>query len=252
MSRRRGLLTASTAEHHHDKGEADVIATGDHALSATHAPAQVSEYYPVALDLRDRPCLVVGGGPVAEAKVEGLLSAGARVTVVSPTMTERLASWAAADRLVHRAREYCAEDLEGQQLVFAATDRRAVTETVAAEARRRGVWVNAADDPIYCDFLLPSVLRRGRLVVAVSTGGASPALAARVRRDLERHLAPEYAELVELAAEVRAELRAASRRPSGPAWRNALDGELIALLAEGRREDARLRLLERLAVAGCR
>jgi len=212
----------------------------------------MTELYPVALDLQDRPCLVVGGGPVAEAKVEGLLSAGARVIVVSPTMTERLASWAAAGRLVHRAREYRAEDLEGQQLVFAATHRRTVTAAVAAEARQRGVWVNAADDPVYCDFLLPSVLRRGRLAVAVSTGGASPALAARVRRDLERHLAPEYAELVELAAEVRAELRAQSRRPSSLAWRNALDAELVALLAEGRREDARLRLIERLGVAACR
>jgi len=210
----------------------------------------VIPYYPVALDLRDRLCLVVGGGPVAEAKVEGLLEAGARVTVVSPEVTEPLAAWAIDGRIIHRPHDYRADDLDGQQLVFSATDRRKVTEAVAAEARRRGLWVNAADDPAFCDFLLPSVLRRGRLVVAVSTGGASPALAARVRRDLEAYFAPEYDELVELAAEVRGELRSRAQRPVGEAWRGALDRDLVGLLAEGRRDEAKARLLERLGVAG--
>jgi len=208
----------------------------------------VIPYYPVALDLRDRLCLVVGGGPVAEAKVEGLLEAGARVTVVSPEVTELLAAWAIDGRIIHRPHEYRAGDLDGQQLVFSATDRREVTEAVVADARRRGLWVNAADDPAFCDFLLPSVLRRGRLVVAVSTGGASPALAARVRRDLESYFTPEYEELVELAAEVRRELRASGRRADASAWRAALDVDLRRLLAEGRRADARARLLDRLEV----
>ena len=208
----------------------------------------MSQYYPVALDLRDRPCLVVGGGPVAESKVEGLLDAGARVTVVSPAMTERLASWATEGRIAHRQREYVDADLDGHQLAFSATDRREVTEVVAADARRRGVWVNAADDPVYCDFLLPSVLRRGRLQVAVSTGGASPALAARVRRDLESYFTPEYEDLVELAAEVRRELRAGGLRVDAAFWRDALDAELRRLLAEGRRADAKARLLSRLGV----
>ena len=208
----------------------------------------MSQYYPVALDLRDRPCLVVGGGSVAEGKVEGLLDAGARVTVVSPALTERLASWATEGRIAHRPREYAISDLDGHHLAFSATDRREVTEVVAADARRRGVWVNAADDPKYCDFLLPSVLRRGRLQVAVSTGGASPALAARVRRDLESYFTPEYEDLVELAAEVRRELRAGGRRADGAFWREALDADLRRLLAEGRRGDAKARLLDRLGV----
>lgn len=206
------------------------------------------QYYPVALDLRDRLCLVVGGGPVAEAKVEGLLAAGARVTVVSPELTEPLAAWAIAGRIIHRPHEYKPNDLDGQQLVFSATDRREVTEAVAADARRRGLWVNAADDPAFCDFLLPSVLRRGRLVVAVSTGGASPALAARVRRDLEAYFTPEYEDLVELAAEVRAELRSRAHRPEAAAWRGALEHDLVTLLAEGRRDEAKARLLDRLGV----
>lgn len=208
----------------------------------------MTQYYPVSLDLRDRLCLVVGGGPVAEAKVEGLLAAGARVTVVSPELTEPLAAWAVEGRIIHRPHEYGTDDLDGQQLAFSATDRREVTEAVAADARRRGLWVNAADDPAYCDFLLPSVLRRGRLVVAVSTGGASPALAARVRRDLEAYFTPEYEELVELAAEVRAELRAHAHRPGAAAWRGAFDRDLVELLAEGKRDEARARLLDRLGV----
>jgi precorrin-2 dehydrogenase/sirohydrochlorin ferrochelatase len=209
----------------------------------------VIPYYPVALDLRDRLCLVVGGGPVAEAKVEGLLAAGARVTVVSPELTEALTAWAIEGSIIHRPHRYRPDDLDGQQLVFSASDQREVTEAVSAEARRRGLWVNAADDPAFCDFLLPSVLRRGRLVVAVSTGGASPALAARVRRDLEAYFAPAYGELVELAAEVRAELRSRAHRPGGVAWREAFDGELIELLAEGRRAEAKARLLDRLGAA---
>ncbi|HMB34741.1 MAG TPA: bifunctional precorrin-2 dehydrogenase/sirohydrochlorin ferrochelatase [Methylomirabilota bacterium] len=208
----------------------------------------MTHYYPVALDLRGRLCLVVGGGPVAEAKVHGLLAAGARVTVVSPELTTTLASWAADGRISHRPHEYGPDDLDGQQLVFAATDRREVTEAVAGEARRRGVWVNAADDPAFCDFLLPSVLRRGRLIVAVSTGGASPALAARVRRDLEAHVPSEYEALVELAAEVRSELRARATRPGGTAWREALGGDLVTLLAQGKRGEAKARLLDRLGV----
>lgn len=206
------------------------------------------QYYPVALDLRDRLCLVVGGGPVAEAKVEGLLAAGARVTVVSPELTGPLATWAIDGRIIHRSHEYQKDDIEGQQLVFSATDRREVTEAVAADARRRGLWINAADDPAFCDFLLPSVLRRGRLVVAVSTGGASPALAARVRRDLEAYFTPAYEELVELAAEVRALLRSQAQRPAAALWRGALDRDLVELLAEGRRDEAKARLLDRLGV----
>src|SRR5882724_10476080 len=134
----------------------------------------MSRYYPVALDLQNRPCLVLGGGSVAEAKVEGLLDAGARVTVVSPTLSERLASLAIAGRITHRPREYDSSDLDAQQPVFSATDSRPVTQPVAADARLWGRWMNAADDTAYEYFLLPSVLRRRLLQVRVSTGRASP------------------------------------------------------------------------------
>jgi siroheme synthase-like protein len=208
-----------------------------------------SPYYPVFLDLAGRACLVVGGGPVAEGKVAGLLAAGARVTVVSPTVTARLAGWLADGRVAHRAREYRAEDLGGQRVAFVATDDAAVTGAVAADGRARSVWVNAADEPARCDFILPAIIRRGRLVVAVSTGGASPAAARAIREELEGYLTEEHAALVELAADAREDLR---RRgvPAGPArWRGALDAGVRRLIADRRYRQARARLARRLESA---
>jgi siroheme synthase-like protein len=209
----------------------------------------VSAYYPVFLDLTDRPVLVVGGGPVAEGKVEGLLAAGANVTVVSPTVTPRLAGWVAAGRIEHLARAYQPGDLAGRRLALVATDDPAVSGAVAVEGRERGIWVNAADEPARCDFILPAVIRRGRLVVAVSTGGASPAAARAIREELEGYLTEDHATLVEMAAEARDDLR---RRAvtAGPArWRSALDGGLRRLIADKRYRQARARLARDLESA---
>jgi len=203
---------------------------------------KTSKYYPVFLDLSDQPCLVVGGGPVAEGKVAGLLAAGARVTVVSPTVTARLAGWAAEGRLLHLAREYRAGDVEGRRLALVATDDGAVTREVVAEGRARSVWVNAADEPARCDFILPAVIRRGRLVVAVSTGGASPAAARAIREELEGYLTEEHAALVELAAEAREDLRRRGVSPGPARWRGALDERLRRLIADRRYRQARARL----------
>ncbi|HEV3347915.1 MAG TPA: bifunctional precorrin-2 dehydrogenase/sirohydrochlorin ferrochelatase [Methylomirabilota bacterium] len=209
----------------------------------------MSAYYPVFLDLADRPSLVVGGGPVAEGKVAGLLAAGARVTVVSPTVTAPLAGWAAEGRVTHRARAYRAEDLDGQQVAFVATDDAAVTRAVAADGRARGVWVNAADEPARCDFILPAVIRRGRLVVAISTGGASPAAARAIREELEGYLTEDHAALVELAAEARDDLRRRRRSPDAARWRRALDGRLRRLIADRRYRQARAQLARSLESA---
>ena len=206
-------------------------------------------YYPVLLDLEDRPCLVVGGGPVAEAKIEGLLAADARVTVVSPTVTARLAAWAAAGRVRHLAREYRPGDLAGHRAAFVAAGDAGISGAVAAEGRERGIWVNAADEPARCDFILPSVIRRGRLVVAVSTGGASPAAARAIREELERYLTADHAALVEVAAEVRRDLRARAISPGPARWRGALDRRFRRLIAEKRYRLARERLARALGSA---
>jgi len=203
-------------------------------------------YYPIFVDLAGRACVVVGGGVVAERKVEALLEAGAPVTVVSPTLSPRLQGLLGEGRITHVARAYRRGDLAGHQLGFVATDDGAVNATVAIDGRIDGVWINAADDPAHCDFILPSVLRRGALQVAVATGGASPALSRAIREELEGYFTDDYAVLAEIVAEVRQELRARGRRVDPATWQRALDGDLRRLVAEGRRDEATARLLWRL------
>ena len=174
--------------------------------------------YPIFLDLSDRRCVVVGGGEVANRKARKLLQARARVTVISPEIGAELESVALE---VHR-RPYREGDLEGAYLAFAATDSREVNAAVAREAEERGVPVNVADRPSEGDFALPSTLRRGRLQVAVSTGGASPVLAQRIRRELEDLFGPEWAGIVE---------ELGKNRRSGEKGAERLEGEVSRCLS---------------------
>ncbi len=164
--------------------------------------------YPVFLDLTNVRVLLVGGGAVAERKLAGLAAAGAQVTVVAPVVTEGVVRMAAHVR----RRPYAAGDCGGHQLVIAATDDPAVNAAVAAEARAAGVWVNSADDPANCTFTLPAVVRRGPVVAAVGTGGASPALASYLR---DRIAVEVVDERVEQAAAELARQRAAIRAAGG-------------------------------------
>jgi precorrin-2 dehydrogenase/sirohydrochlorin ferrochelatase len=174
--------------------------------------------YPIFLDLSGRRCVVVGGGEVANRKARKLLQARAEVVVISPELRPELESVATE---IHR-RPYEAGDLEGACLAFAATDAREVNAAVADEAEERGIPVNVADRPSEGDFALPSVLRRGRLQVAVSTGGASPTLARRIRGELEETFGPEWAGIVE-------ELRAA--RLEGAPLGEELEGKVSRCLS---------------------
>jgi siroheme synthase-like protein len=202
--------------------------------------------FPLFVELAGRPCLVVGGGAVAERKIQSLLYAGARVTVVSPTLTPALAALAATRRVVHVARDYAPGDLRGAVLAFAATDDGAVNGAVAREGRRRGVWVNAADDPVHCDAILPALVRRGPVTVAISTGGASPALARATRERIDAALPPAYGVLGSIAADARRALRARGRRASAEAWAEALRDALRALRAGRSRRQTARRLQARL------
>ncbi len=203
-------------------------------------------YYPIFVEMKDRPCVVVGGGVVAERKVEALLNAGATVTVISPSLTGLLHSQVEAGKIRYVGREYRPGDLTGYEMAFVATDDKKVNPVVAQEARERGVWINAADDPSHCDFILPSVLQRGDLVVAVATGGSSPALSRAIREELESYFTKDYAELTEVAAEVRRELRQRSVSPGAKAWRQALGEGFRRLIAEGKREEAKAHLMDTL------
>jgi len=203
-------------------------------------------YYPIFLEMKDRRCVVIGGGAVAERKVEGLVAVGANVTVISPAITDGLQDLLAQSAIRHVAREYRAGDRAGYDLVFVATDNSEINATVSNEARSLRIWVNSADDPDHCDFILPAVIRRGDLAVAVSTGGVSPAVTRAIREELDEYLHADYAGFVQIAGEVRKELREKSVSPGASAWNRALQGDFRRLIKEGKPVQAKELLLETL------
>lgn len=205
-------------------------------------------YFPISIEMKSRRCLVIGGGAVAERKVGALIEVGAAVKVISPDVTEHIARWTKDRRIQLLKRRYRPGDLAGYELAFVAARDRQANAAAFAEGRRLGVWVNSADDPSHCDFILPSVLRRGNLTVAVSTGGASPALARAIREELEMFLSHECEQLVTLAAEARREAR--RRRIDIPVetWRRALRGRVRRLLMSGEAARAKGQLLKDLGV----
>jgi precorrin-2 dehydrogenase/sirohydrochlorin ferrochelatase len=184
----------------------------------------VSAYYPIFLKLEAKRCLVVGGGAVAERKVQGLLEAKAEVVVVSPSLTDALRLWAVAGAISHVPRSFRDEDLKGCALVIGATDRVEVNRQVATAARRDGVWVNIVDTPAACDFIAPAVVRRGELQIAISTAGNSPTLAKRLRAGLEELIGPEYGEVAAVLGCLRAAVR---RLREPPEVRKALFERLL-------------------------
>jgi precorrin-2 dehydrogenase/sirohydrochlorin ferrochelatase len=167
--------------------------------------------YPIFAIITNKPCLVVGGGRVGERKVRDLRLAGARVTVVSQGLTPNLAEMAAREEIRYLAEDFQEQHLDGMALVIGATDDPQVNARVSAAAQARGIWVNIADAPELCTFILPAQVRRGELTVAISTGGASPALARRLRLELEQLFGPEYEPYLALLQEVRARLLAERR-----------------------------------------
>jgi precorrin-2 dehydrogenase / sirohydrochlorin ferrochelatase len=219
----------------------------DRFTAGSYRGAAMPFRFPVALELTGRRCVVIGGGPEAERKARSLLEAGAGVTVVAETTTAGLAGLARRGDLTHLRRPYRRGDLDGAFLVMAATDDPATTAAVFAEAETGRVLCNSVDDTAHCHFAVPSIVRRGELVLAISTGGRAPALAKRLRRRLTAAIGWEYAALVDILGDVRAETL--PRRPPdfgewARRWAELLDGEdeLIGLVAEGRLDELRARL----------
>ena len=204
-------------------------------------------YYPIFLNLEGKKCVVVGGGEVALRKVRALLDSGARVVVVSPTLNSGLAQLARVETISLISREYEPKDLKDAVIVVAATDIAEVNQNIAKKARKHGILVNVVDRPEESDFIMPSLVRRGDLILAVSTSGASPALAKKIRMRLEQTFGEEYSPLLSLIKEVRQELKEQQLRVNTEDWQNALDLDLLThFIQAGEREKAKAALLEKL------
>jgi len=195
--------------------------------------------YPATLVDLEQGAVVVGGGVVAARKVQGLLDAGARVTVIAPQLTRELKELERAQRIAVILRAYQTSDLKNARVVIAATDDPQVNQAVYDDARSRGILVNVVDDPAHCTFHVPAVVRRGPIAIAISTGGACPALAKRLRKEIETAVGAEYAQLATLLAELRPRARTRVPRERRQAlWHELMDAAL-PLLREGCDEDAR-------------
>lgn len=209
------------------------------------------KYYPVYLNLRGRRCVVIGGGSVAEGKARSLLEAEAQVVVVSPRLTPALKRLAGENRLTHVPRGYRSGDLAGAFLAISAANDRAVNEQVWQEAVEREILINVVDDPPHCTFIAPSIVRRGDLTIAISTGGRAPALAARLRQQLERSIGYEYARFLELVGAMRTPF--AARYPDfeqrRALWYQLVDSDVFDLLRQGNEPGARRRIAEIMSIA---
>ena len=169
--------------------------------------------FPMFMKLKGRPCLVVGAGTIGEPKISSLIAAGASTRVIALNATAAVAEWARAGSIVWEARAFDVADLDGVFMVIAATNSRELNAAIFNEARQRNILCNVVDDPEYCDFYYPAVVRRGDLQLAISTNGQSPALAQRIRRELEIQFGPEYGEWLEQLGKIRQQLFGSKMNP---------------------------------------
>jgi precorrin-2 dehydrogenase/sirohydrochlorin ferrochelatase len=213
------------------------------------APAR----YPLFLDLTKRKCVVVGGGVVAARKVRGLLRCGAPVTVIAPEVSKRIAELARKRRIVLKRRKFRSADLRGASLAVGATDDATLNEKIAKQGRSQGALVNIVDQPELCDFFLPAVLIRGRLQIAVSTGGGSPYCARLIRDELYERYNKGYGEFVEEMARIRETVIAAvPRSVRARVFGKMAGADIISLFVCGKRREAKRKMRRIVREALCR
>src|SRR5258706_10934278 len=197
-------------------------------------------YYPIYIDIEDRAVLIVGGGAVCARKAETMMRYGARVTIVSPEITDEIAAWERDGVLAVHRKMYAESDLEGASMVIASTDDQCVNARVARDCRRRRIPVNVVDVTHLCEFIVPAIIEKGSIQIAVSTGGKSPAIARTLKEDLQRTIGPEYAEVNDLLGTLRKSAKQVL--PTDIDRKRFFDGIIAAgildLLRDGRRREA--------------
>lgn len=209
-------------------------------------------YYPVFIDIKERNCLVIGGGNIGEEKVHKLLDCHANVTVVSPEVNDGVQQLVDGDRVTWHKREYSPGDLEGAFIAIAATDDNNVNRQIAKEAEERNVLLNVVDVTHLCTFIAPSVATRGDVTIAASTGGASPALARKFREVLNgspiesEHSIMEYADLAPILADTRAEIRSKNITLFTDHWQACITDNLVDMVMDDKYDDARIILINEL------
>jgi precorrin-2 dehydrogenase/sirohydrochlorin ferrochelatase len=199
---------------------------------------QAIKYYPINLKIAHKPCIVIGGGKVAQRKVEGLVEGQASVTLISPSTTRVLDALAAQGLVKIIKREYQQGDLEGAFLVISATNDGEINKAVFAEASERGILVNVVDQPELCNFIVPSVVRRGDLVISISTSGKCPALARRLRKEIEKQYGPEYQEYLLVLSQAREKIKASyeTEQERGKALERIMDSAILELIRAGKKD----------------
>lgn len=212
----------------------------------------MGQNYPVYLNLTGRLCIVVGGGKVAERKVQSLLESGARVRVISPGASYALLEAEGLGKIELVLREYSSNDIAGAFLVISATDNDQINRLVADDCFQRNILVNVVDDPPKCNFIVPAVVRRGALSIAISTDGKSPALAQKIKTDLEKQYGPEYAELLEILGELRSKVIAGVKdiERRRVIFKRVVDSDLLELLRKGEQERVKERIEDVLGGSG--
>jgi precorrin-2 dehydrogenase/sirohydrochlorin ferrochelatase len=196
-------------------------------------------YYPIHLDIKNRNCLSVGGGAVGTRKVNAMMQCGARVTVVSPDPTPQLTRLASEGAVTLKKRAYRSDDLAGMFLVIGATDDESLNRQISKDAEQAQILCNIADRPEVCNFILPSIVRRGDLVITISTSGKSPALAKHLRQKLETQFGREYADFLLLMGAIRQKLLSQSHEPEAhkTLFNQLIDSDLIQLMQAGKTEE---------------
>ena len=200
----------------------------------------MTAYYPVYLNLTGRRCVIIGGGGVAEGKIARLLDSGAEICVISPDATPGIRQFAADGALRWEQRHYRPGDLEGAFIAIAATNVREVNRRIFEEAETRGVMLNAVDDPPNCSFIAPSIVQRGPVTLAISTGGVSPALARKLRESLQASSELAWADLAGVMAAARASLRERGLLTAidPERWQSCLTPELLKMAQSGQESEA--------------